>query len=57
MEEFNILEFLRYYWNKIVFVVLFTMIGLILSIVYTLKIQVPVYEAKTSLVLVNNYTD
>ncbi len=54
MEEFNILEFLRYYWNKIVFVVLFTMIGLILSIVYTLKIQVPVYEAKTSLVLVNN---
>lgn len=54
MEEFNILEFLRYYWNKIVFVVLFTMIGLIMSIVYTLKIQVPVYEAKTSLVLVNN---
>ncbi|HBA38069.1 MAG TPA: hypothetical protein DCY94_05050 [Firmicutes bacterium] len=54
MEEFNILEFLKYYWNKILIVAIVTLLGLILSIVYTAKIQVPVYEAKTSLVLVNN---
>lgn len=54
MEEFNILEFLKYYWSKIIFVAIATLLGLILSIVYTKSIQVPVYEAKTSLVLVNN---
>lgn len=54
MEEFNILEFLKYYWNKIIFVIIFTILGLVISIIYTAKIQVPVYEAKTSLVLVNN---
>lgn len=54
MEEFNILEFLKYYWNKIVFVIICTFVGLFASIIYTFKIQVPMYEAKTSLVLVNN---
>lgn len=54
MEEFNILEFLKYYWNKVIFVIIFTILGLVISIIYTAKIQIPVYEAKTSLVLVNN---
>lgn len=54
MEEFNILEFLKYYWNRITIVIICTILGLILSILYTYNIQVPVYEARTSLVLVNN---
>lgn len=54
MEEFNVLEFLNYYWNKIYFVIALTFLGLIGSIIFTYKIQTPVYEAKTSLVLVNN---
>lgn len=54
MEEFNILEFLKYYWNRILFVILFTVIGLVASMIYTFNIQVPIYEASTNLVLVNN---
>lgn len=54
MEEFNILEFLKYYWNKIIIVAIVTLLGLIFSVVYTKSIQVPIYESKTSLVLVNN---
>ncbi len=54
MEEFNILEFLKYYWNRVVIVIILTILGLIASILYTYNIQVAVYEAKTSLVLVNN---
>lgn len=54
MEEFNIVEFLKYYWSKVIFVVVITIIGLLVSIIYTVNIQVPIFEAKTSLVLVNN---
>lgn len=57
MEEFNILEFLNYYWNKIIFVVVLTFIGLIASLVFTYRIQTPVFQARTSLVLVNNSED
>ena len=42
MEEFNILEFLKYYWSKILFVGLFIAIGLIGSYIYTFSTQVPV---------------
>ena len=57
MEEFNILEFLNYYWNKIIFVVILTFLGLIASLIFTYRIQVPVFQSKTSLVLVNNSED
>jgi len=51
MEEFNILEFLQYYWNKIAFVIICVLIGIIGSYIYTFNTQIPIYEAKTSLVL------
>lgn len=51
MEDFNIWEFLQYYWNKIIFVIICMIIGLIGSYIYTFNTQVPIYEAKTSLVL------
>lgn len=51
MEEFNIFEFLKYYWSKILFVVIFVAIGLIGSYIYTFSTQVPIYESKTSLLL------
>lgn len=56
MEEFNILEFLKYYWSKIIFVILFIFIGLMGSYVFTYNTQVPIYESKTSLVLTKNDT-
>lgn len=54
METFDITEFLKYYASKILYVCLFTLIGLLASLVYTCKLQVPIYESKTSIVLVNN---
>lgn len=51
MEEFNILEFLKYYLSKIIFVLLFILIGFVGSYVYTYYIQVPIYRSQTSLVL------
>lgn len=51
MEEFNILEFLHYYRSKIVFVLLFILIGIIGSYIYTYSAQVPIYQSQTSLVL------
>lgn len=53
MEEMDILEFLNYYWNKIIIVILCMVIGLTISIIFTCSIQVPVYLSKTSLVLTN----
>lgn len=54
MEEFNILEFLKYYWSKILFVLFFILIGFVGSYVYTFYMQVPVYRSQTSLVLTND---
>ena len=51
MEEFNIFEFFKYYWSKILFVVIFITIGLIGSYIYTFNTQVPIYQSKTSLLL------
>ena len=51
MEEFNILEFLKYYWSKIVVVLFFILVGFIGSYFYTFYMQVPVYRSQTSLVL------
>jgi len=51
MGEFNILEFLKYYWSKIIFVILFILIGIIGSYVYTFSAQIPIYQSSTSLVL------
>lgn len=54
MEEFNIMEFLKYYLNKLAFVLIFILIGLVVSYFYTFYMQVPVYRSQTSLVLTNN---
>lgn len=51
MEEFNILEFLKYYWSKLIFVLLFVIVGLVGSYIYTFHMQVPIYRSQTSLVL------
>lgn len=54
MEEFNILEFLKYYWSKIIIVLVCVMIGLVGSYIYTFHMQVPIYRSQTSLVLTKN---
>lgn len=54
MEDFNILEFFHYYWNKILFVILFMCIGFLGSYIYTFNTQIPIYKSDTSLVLTKN---
>lgn len=51
MEEFNVVEFLKYYMGKFIFVILFIVMGVVGSYVYTYYIQVPIYRSQTSLVL------
>jgi len=51
MEEFNISEFIKYYFSKIIIVILFVLIGTVASIYYTENVQVPMYKSQTSLVL------
>ncbi len=54
MENFDVSEFIKYYWGKAQYVCLCVLIGLLISLIYTCKLQVPIYESKTSIVLVNN---
>lgn len=51
MEEFNISEFIKYYFSKIIIVILFVLIGTVVSIYYTENVQVSMYKSQTSLVL------
>ena len=51
MEEFNISEFIKYYFSLIVMVILFIILGAVGSWYYTDYIQVPMYKSQTSLVL------
>lgn len=54
MGELDLFEFLHYYSNKILFVLLFVVIGFIGSYIFTFSTQIPIYESKTSLVLTKN---
>ena len=51
MEEFNISEFIKYYFSQIVIVIIFIVFGLIGCWYYTSNIQVAEYKSQTSLVL------
>ena len=51
MDEFDVSEFFHYYLNSILIVILTTVIGLVLSWIYTSYIQVPLYRSETSVVL------
>lgn len=56
MREFSVLEFFKYYFSKIIFVILFIIVGLVGSYVYTYHVQVPLYKSQTSLLLANTNT-
>ena len=51
MEEFNISEFIRYYFSRFIIIILFVLIGMVAAIYYTENIQIPMYKSQTSLVL------
>lgn len=51
MEEFNISEFIKYYFSLIVIVILFIILGAVGSWYYTDNVQVAKYKSQTSLVL------
>lgn len=53
MEEFNIGEFLKYYFSRFILVVFFIIFGILGCWYYTKNIQVPKYKSQTSLVLVS----
>ena len=51
MEEFNISEFIKYYFSQIIFVVFVIIFGALACWYYTDNIQVAQYKSQTSLVL------
>lgn len=51
MEEFNISEFIKYYFSQIAIVIIFIIFGLLGCWYYTENIQVAEYKSQTSLVL------
>lgn len=51
MEEFNITEFIKYYFSYFVFVLIFMLFGFVGSWYYTENMQVSIYKSQTSLVL------
>lgn len=53
MEEFNIGEFLKYYFSRFILVVFFVIFGILGCWYYTKNVQVPKYKSQTSLVLVS----
>lgn len=53
MEEFNIGEFLKYYFSRIILVIFFIIFGILGCWYYTKNIQVPKFKSQTSLVLVS----
>ena len=56
MEEFNVLDFLKYYLSKLAIVIVFVIIGILASFYYTEKIQVATYKSETKIVLTNQST-
>lgn len=57
MEEFNITDFLKYYFGKLLIVFLFALLGLVGSLYYTANMQVAEYKSETKIVLANQTTD
>lgn len=51
MEEFNIMEFIKYYLSKIILIIVFVVGGLVAGWYYTANMQVAMYKSQTSLVL------
>ncbi len=51
MEEFNLSEFMKYYFSYFVIVILFVILGALGSWYYTDYMQVAMYKSQTSLVL------
>lgn len=51
MEEFNISEFIKYYFSLFVIVIVFIILGAVGSWYYTENMQVAMYKSQTSLVL------
>ena len=57
MEEFDVTEYLKYYMNKIVVVIICVLLGTFMSWYYTFNLQTPMYKSETSIVLANQNTD
>ena len=57
MEEVDLKELFIYFLKKISIIITITILCLITGVVYTLLIKTPLYEGKTSIILVNKSLD
>lgn len=57
MEELDLKELFVYFINRISIIFAITILCLITGVVYTMFLKTPLYEGKTSIILVNKSTD
>lgn len=57
MEEVDLKELFMYFIKKIYIIIIITFLSLIIGVVYTLFVKTPLYEGKTSIILVNKKMD
>lgn len=51
MEELDLKEMLNYFWSKKMYIIIASLIGLLLGMVYTIWIQEPQYKSYTTILL------
>lgn len=55
MEEINLNELFNYFLSKIVYIILFTILGLVVGLFYTEFFQTPLYKSSTTIVLARTW--
>lgn len=57
MEEINLKDLFNYYVKRIPIIIIVTTIALIIGLIYSTKIQVPMYHGTTTIILVQKQND
>ncbi|MEE3342821.1 MAG: Wzz/FepE/Etk N-terminal domain-containing protein [Bacilli bacterium] len=57
MEEINLKDLFNYYVKRIPIIIIVTTIALIIGLIYSTKIQVPMYHGTTTIILVQKQSD
>lgn len=56
MQEINLYELLKHYTKYVIFIVVFSLLGLLAGLYYTNKVQVPMYKSNATLILIQPAT-
>lgn len=51
MEELDLKEIFKYFWSKILYILLITLLALLFGCIYTFNIQKPMYKSYTTILL------